>query len=262
MEMLCPECLGVLETADGQTARCTLHGGKYRILFSRSQVATAARAPAAAQAVETPGISPGMCPQHPSVQAEHACARCSTTVCATCAFPQADGTQLCPECASQKSPGPPAAAVPAGTMCAQHPSVQAARLCTACGSPMCETCDFTFPGNVHVCPRCVAQPKGELSAKRKRSVRWSLALAVWCTLGLAVLLCGALAEVADTQEELAVLGVVISLLVLTPSIIGTAVGVSALDRRLSNPASIWVAVIWNSLILGLLLILTIIGTVS
>jgi len=101
-----------------------------------------------------------------------------------------------------------------------------------------------------------------LSAKRKRSVRWSLALAVWCTLGLAVLLCGALAEVADTQEELAVLGVVISLLVLTPSIIGTAVGVSALDRRLTNPASIWVAVIWNSLILGLLLILTIIGTVS
>jgi hypothetical protein len=44
MEMLCPQCLSPLVSADGVTATCPAHGGSYQILFARAAFA----APAAA----------------------------------------------------------------------------------------------------------------------------------------------------------------------------------------------------------------------
>jgi len=54
-------------------------------------------------------------------------------------------------------------------------------------------------------------------------------------------------------------GVVLTFLLLLPSVIGMALGFSAVDRRLSNPPMLWVATIWNILIVAGFLLLCIIG---
>ncbi|MBN1918371.1 MAG: hypothetical protein JW889_10700 [Verrucomicrobia bacterium] len=90
----------------------------------------------------------------------------------------------------------------------------------------------------------------------------SYVLAIWCTLGLAVLFSGLLAEQVETEKDLQALGVVIWWLIMVPSLIGTALSVSTFDRRLGNPPSVWVAAIWNGLILGALAITTIIGNLT
>ena len=125
---------------------------------------------------------------------------------------------------------------------------------------MCTTCDFALPGGIHVCPACATAPQTVLSSRRKKLLIGSYALAVWSTLALAVLLSGALAEMGKTKEGEMALGLIFSVVVLVPSIIGTALGFSAKDRRLANPPQVWVAVVWNSVLLGAYLLLCVIGT--
>jgi len=47
-----------------------------------------------------------------------------------------------------------------------------------------------------------------------------------------------------------------------PAIVGAALGISCLDRRLNNPATVWIAAVWNSLLLGLHIILIVIGNLK
>lgn len=277
--MMCPECMGPLVTADGKTARCTLHGGEYRILFLRGQpvappltaapfaAATATRRAsfqpppeAAASPYRSPVHEVQVCARHPNVETETNCLRCGAAICMTCSFPQADGTQLCPDCVSQVRTSPTAVReVGMGVMCPRHPEVQAERYCQSCRVPLCPTCDFAMPGGVHLCPDCATKTSHGLSSARKSLVGWSFALAIWCTLGLVVLLSGALAEAAAGREGQEVVGVVVSIFVFIPSLVGTALSISALDRRLSNPPVIWVAIVWNVLVLAVLLLLTVVG---
>jgi len=144
----------------------------------------------------------------------------------------------------------------------QHPSVAATAQCKSCGAFMCATCDFELPGGLHICPACAAAPKTALSPRRKKLLIGSYGLAVWSTLGMAVLLSGALAEAGQTKEGEAMLGVALSLFLLIPSIVGLALGFSATDKRFANGPAIWIAIIWNGIILGAFLLLSIIGTFS
>ena len=121
---------------------------------------------------------------------------------------------------------------------------------------------FDFPGGVRLCPGCAASPQKGLSGKRKKALVWSYVLAVWTTLGLAVLLSGALASSLQSKSDVEVLGMVLMVVIFAPSIIGTAMGFSAMDRRLSNPAAVWIAIVWNGIILAVLLLLTIIGNLN
>ncbi len=333
MEFLCPDCMGPLKTSDGKIAFCTLHGGRYEILFSRWQAPPPQSIPQA-----------GMCARHPAVAAIGACGRCAAPICGTCGFPQADGSQWCPDCATGKTPAPsapaagasprpgaeeappavtvsasvagsmaekadpelqeisllgagnewtaeavagarqelaargvasptelqepaPVAATPAfvsdlpavgeGVMCTRHPEVQAVETCDACQSAICATCDFAFPGGAHLCPGCATAPADEMGSKRKTYLRWSYALAVWCTLGMAFLFFGSMAATTPAEEE--AMGAAFAFLVFIPSIIGTALGVAAIDRRLNNPASVWVAAIWNGVFLAGFLLLSVLG---
>ena len=52
-----------------------------------------------------------------------------------------------------------------------------------------------------------------------------------------------------------------SVLVFIPSIIGTALGFGAMDRRLGTPGVVWVAAVGNSIMLAVLLLLCVIGTI-
>lgn len=277
MEMLCPECLGPLVTGDGKTAVCTLHGGRYGILFLRGQAVvplplTRPLVEAAVDAVlmngeaqaDNPYRAPVQhlqtCVNHPGVQTEQNCELCGKAICLTCAFPQRDGTSLCPDCVGKARVFTPAASeVAAGICCTRHPQVQAVHYCKSCRKPVCSTCDFALAGGVHVCPDCATKSNRELSATRKTTLGWSFALAVWCTVGVALLLSGVFAEAAMNRESAEVFGFVVSLLVFMPALIGTGLSLGTLDRRLANPPMVWVAIVWNISVLAVLLLLTLIG---
>src|SRR5689334_20258548 len=126
-----------LESADGQTARCATHGGQYQILFTRIPLAIPPLA-------ELPPVllqEGSACANHPTVFAAFTCKRCGSPICATCAFPQPDGSHLCPNCATQQSYAPPPLSsrlpMPEGVRCVQHPNSAATAQCKVCGGFMC-----------------------------------------------------------------------------------------------------------------------------
>ncbi len=292
--MLCPECMGPMVTRDGKTATCTLHGGEYRILFLRGQpmlprpsippvvttpapvvsqpVASSAPVPGGqklveGQQAENPYRAPDglleKCVRHPQTTTQQHCAVCEAPICMVCAFPQSDGTQLCPDCVVQaRQPMPVVSEVPEGVMCSRHPAVQAVVYCASCRQPTCATCDFALPGGVHVCPDCVTRTDQRLSSGRKTLLGWAYALAVWCTLGLILLFSGALADMANDPAGEEALGVVLWIFVFLPALIGTALSLAGFDRRLRNPPAMWVAMIWNLVIVAILVLLTVVGLLA
>jgi hypothetical protein len=151
------------------------------------------------------------------------------------------------------------AAVPAGMRCVQHPTVAATGSCRTCGAYFCATCDFALPGGVHLCPTCATTPNTALSPRRKRAMIASIAIAVWCTIFLAVLFSGALAKHLRTAADRQALGVAFSLFLMVPSIVGLALGLGSIDRRLNNPPPLWVGTIWNGVIVAIFLLLCIAG---
>src|SRR6185312_12549672 len=74
---------------------------------------------------------------------------------------------------------------PATSMrCVRHPEVPAIAMCVNCRAPVCQTCDFMFPGGVHLCPACAANPRPQISPGRRKLIPWSIGLAVFSFLGL------------------------------------------------------------------------------
>lgn len=258
-ERLCPECLGALEAREDGSARCTVHGGEYKILFWREGQPAPPVIPAAAP-------NSAQCANHPNLPAIFLCRRCGAAICELCGFPQTDGSRLCPACATVHSAAPAfrsgvsaVALAVQNRNCPQHPNVAAVQICQICGAPMCATCDFLLPGNFHVCPKCATTPQTSLSPKRKRLLIGSFAMAGWCTLVMAALLSGAFRNMVTDKASEEAFGLLISFILFIPSIIGTALGVSSMDRRLSNTMAMWIATIWNGLILGGFILLMIIG---
>ncbi|MBC8009755.1 MAG: hypothetical protein H7067_06635 [Burkholderiales bacterium] len=150
----------------------------------------------------------------------------------------------------------------AAMRCVQHTSVPASAQCHTCGAYVCPTCDFALPRGLHVCPACAVASQTKLSPKRKRSLYWTIALAVWCTTGLAALLGGVFASAVQTPGDEMVLGSLLMIVVLVPAVIGLSIGMSTINRRLVNPPILWVATIWNALVVGAFVILSVIGAMS
>ena len=131
-----------------------------------------------------PSAVAGKCIQHPNSDAAYACGRCRGFVCDTCAFPQMDGSILCPECATSpvgldvSAPTEAMSLVPMddGAVCIRHVKVPAIRRCSQCNAAVCATCDFAFAGGIHLCPSCATSPQTRLSGKQKAYVGWSLGL--------------------------------------------------------------------------------------
>jgi hypothetical protein len=115
-------------------------------------------------------------------------------------------------------------------------------------------------GGIHVCPACATAPRTALSTRRKGLIIGAYVLAAVATFGMALVMSGALADMARTKEGETVLGLLFTFIVLIPAVIGMALGFSAIDRRLANPLSIWVAAIWNVIMVVAFLLLSLIGT--
>lgn len=249
-EKVCPACMGVLRTADGKSAACSVHGGSYRILFWRGlELAVPAMASA-------------------SVGGD----RTSNQAIAAQAAPSVPGSSPVTSVASPT--GLASSTGVAAKMCYLHPTAVASGYCGVCRLPICQTCDFSFatgtgePTGVlnlggsrqiatHLCPRCAGAPRQNVKGSRRNLVVWSYVLAGWST--LAFLLQFLAARVEHTKENTQAIVVAMAYLVLFPALIGTALGMAGIDRRLSNPTWIKAPAIWNGIILGIFLLLMIIG---
>jgi len=155
---------------------------------------------------------------------------------------------------TRKSP-----AVRAGIMCVQHAKVQATQQCRRCGGFMCPTCDFAFPDDVHFCPTCVSKSEDGLSPRRKKLMVWSYVLAAWSTVGMTCLMSGAMSGIARTKEDQTALGLVLLVFVLGPAITGLSLGVTAKRKQGGNPAPLWIAIIWNAILVASFVLIMVIG---
>jgi len=212
-----------------------------------------------------------LCVNHPNLRAAFVCGVCHRPICGFCAFSRADGSRICPECAS--SPATHGESTPPiigeneylpprhieALKCVQHPHVSAVNVCKVCSAPMCAVCDFLLPGNVHICPRCVSAPPKRMARARKITLVSAYVFAAYNTLGMAFVMSGALAGVFRTEAGQALLGIIFSLFLFIPSLIGAALGISCIDKRLRNPLSVWIVAIWSCLLLGIHLALVVIG---
>jgi hypothetical protein len=149
----------------------------------------------------------------------------------------------------------------AGQKCVQHRDVEAEHACYLCYSGICNTCDFLLPTGVHVCPECIEKQGdgGEMSDSRKMHMRISFAMAAAGTLLTLFLLTGALQKFLGASGENAVAYSIIGYIVLMPGVVGLAFSVGSMDRRLVNSTGLKVAAVWNSILMGMYIILTIIG---
>ncbi|MBI4860094.1 MAG: hypothetical protein HY815_07495 [Candidatus Riflebacteria bacterium] len=264
MEMLCPECRGPLVSDDGQWAVCKIHGGRYRVLFVRQPAAPPAPLPQlSADQLDPTGR---FCAAHPAMPAAWVCGCCASPICDTCSFAVPPTTHLCAKCMVERRASRPAGPVqveapppPPGTMCVAHPAVAAARYCKLCKNPMCETCSFILSPGLEVCPRCASAPRPELSSGRKRTLVWSYGLAVWSAICTVLFFVAAAAGAAKTKAGQDVVGAFFTIFVLIPSVVGTALAYSSYDSRYSNPLSVWISLIWNSLTLIGLFLLMLVG---
>lgn len=226
--------------------------------------------------------APPMCLNHPTVPASARCDYCGVHICSTCDFlvpPAASESSVlnigremhaCPNCVTtRRSSGAPqrlpqqTLPLAGGVMCTQHPDVSAVRRCGLCVATMCATCDFELPGHFHLCPTCATTPQTALSPRRKKLIGFAYALAAWSTLTMAVLFTGALGAMTDQSKEAeAAIGLLAGILIFVPTLGGTALSFSALDKRLGNPPAIWGAVIWNGVLLALWVVLSVVGSLT
>ncbi len=259
--------MGSLESADGRVAKCATHGGGSKILFARSAI----RMPAGAARAAAPVMAPAAkCQWHSAVDAVGLCADCGAGVCGVCSFAlEPAGGHLCPLCMERRvAAGPPAELqasppsepeVPAGVRCRQHPEVEATAKCKLCGTFVCTTCVFEVPGGIKLCPACATAPRSALNPKRKMLLIGSFVAAAWCSLVLGALMGGFFRSMGRGKEAQQMLGTLLMFILIIPSIIGVALGFSAMERRMTNTMAIWIATIWNSLILGSFILLMIYG---
>lgn len=240
---------------------------------------------------ETSSTPGSVCPQHPDASADYVCVHCQTAVCGDCCYALPEGGYSCKTCyhaepAPENPPAPSPPPLPAlmppplrlavhqpverpvaravtpqpGRGCVQHAHVMPVAQCYNCGANVCRTCDFVFPGNLHFCPVCVTSATGKLSPRRKKYLITAFILAGWATLGMVLFFAGAVAGViGDGPGAEMAAGMFLLLLVGLPSIIGTALGMSARRPGGPNPVSIWIALIWSALVMGGMMAMIVVG---
>ena len=225
MPVNCPQCGSPMSEASASSARCARHGA-YTILFKRSAVDDGT-IPLAQSALPPPPAGPSTLPY----------AQASYMPYAQVAVPQA-------------ALGP----------CQNHRQVAAVQRCTKCSARVCGVCDFSFPGDIHLCPRCVTSASGGISSGRRGMLIASFALAGAATFLLIVMILGFAGHFIS--RESAMLAGIIIISVAVCSVIGTGLGFGTINRQLANPISLWIAALWNGLLAGAMILLLLIGIIK
>ena len=146
--------------------------------------------------------------------------------------------------------------------CVNHGGVQAARRCGYCGAGICETCAFTFPGDLHLCPTCATQPSPALLERKKKFLVWGYVGAIAGTLSIALSVFYSASDAARSGEaDEAVYGLIGWLIMLS---IGTGVICSNLARTrgVTSSWALRTALIWNWVLAALMVVFMIAGLAS
>ena len=152
-----------------------------------------------------------------------------------------------------------AQAIP-GVFCTQHPDVPAVIRCHSCHAPSCATCDFAYPGDIHLCPSCASNPRRQMSPRRKKLIPWSIGLAVFSMIGfVAMIVVSATNRNKVDAEVIGALGGWFSLL---PALIGLALGVASREKRLATSGVVWIGIVGNGLVLVVWFALMIVGIMN
>jgi hypothetical protein len=207
------------------------------------------------------GMAGPRCRWHPNNIPVAACCRCRALICQACDVPQPDGSHTCPSCAQAAATMPAPAADPyavsnpyapaatpwaaAPALCKNHPTISTGIRCRQCNAAVCTVCDFQFAGGVHLCPDCATSGGSKMSRQRTAAVIWSLVLAGVASVGLVVVfvLLGS-GELRDAPD------LVVACVLRSPmaaASIAFMLSWGALDTRRGNPPSLWIALIWGSL---------------
>ncbi|UCG85628.1 MAG: hypothetical protein JSW71_17115 [Gemmatimonadota bacterium] len=223
------------------------------------------------------GSSPGPgvnCSNHTAVQATRSCMYCGSPICDTCAFEFPGPVYLCPACAIRPPEGLPGSGlderraservdggrVPGpGVSCSNHAAVQATRSCMYCGSPICDTCAFEFPGPTYLCPACATRPPEVLTPRRRHYLIGSYVSASIATLFLAILVSGLPFDPSQTVEESDAIAGLLTLMILAGSITGISLGAMARAPGGASPGVVQAARIWNIVLLIGFILLVIAG---
>jgi hypothetical protein len=190
-------------------------------------------------------------------------------VCPNCKAEYRAGFTLCSDCKVDLVSGLP---VPApepkevkpsslsGLKCLQHPGVDAVAKCSACFSGICSTCDFQV-SKLHFCPRCIENAHDEkINPRRKNLAVGAIAIAAYCTLAGIITFSGFLYRALGTIDE-RLWSMLIMYGLYVPSVIGMALAFSAFERRLKNTQLIWTALIWNTTVTSIFVLIEIAGRI-
>jgi small-conductance mechanosensitive channel len=144
---------------------------------------------------------------------------------------------------------------PALGTCTNHPQVPAVQRCQQCRASICTTCDFQFPNNLHLCPKCATTTSRPMSTTRKQLLAGSLFAATFTTALLGALFSGVFANSVNDEVFAQVIGTVI----LISALLGLATSFASLDGRAGNPPLCWISVVWNVVLTVVWIGLCIIG---
>ncbi len=234
MQAICPKCNSPLATEDGINAYCAVDGAQYQVLYSREPMLVQDPQPVLPMREDyftAEDVAPTAPPLPPPL-------------------PEPTGAyevQAPPQAAEWKpveSWDTPAQDV---VVCSMHPQIAAVAYCNRCRLAACETCNFSFPNGMNLCAACASIAPVVMTPVRKQLMGWSFAMAGVTVLGVVLT---ALSH--DDGNPIAFL-IVLLLFVFAPTTIGAALGWAALDKRLGNPVPVWIAAIWNTVVIAALL---------
>ena len=191
----------------------------------------------------------GKCVRHPKMDSVQNCTQCQTPMCRMCLYRAPYGKKICPSCSGLGGAAPadggvsvsspdviePRSVSPmmVGISCATHADVQAIHKCKICSAGVCETCDFKFPGSIHICPVCVMKPRGGLSARRLKFVIWGYAV------GAVTFLSYAMGEYYASSGFM--------ILSLVTCVVGLPLSLAPLEKKLPNTNALWIGLVLNAL---------------
>jgi hypothetical protein len=136
--------------------------------------------------------------------------------------------------------------------------VQATRRCGYCGSGICETCAFTFPNDLHLCPTCATQPSPAVLERKKKFLIWAHVGAIFGTLSIAGSVFYGASAGNDRQADESVYGL-LGFLMMGSIAVGLSCANLARTRGAVSSWSLRAALIWNWVLAGLLALFMIIG---
>lgn len=134
--------------------------------------------------------------------------------------------------------------------CKIHRNVPAIAACRSCGAGVCSTCDTLIADKIHQCPACKAAKLDALAAGRKKMAKWSVGLALWSAVGLALLASGATRGFAGTESALDVVILVLTVVWIFSQIAALALAIISYSGKGKNSRMVWTALILNVLLIA------------